>query len=150
VQRRDLLKAMTLAGVVAGTPRVFAKADRTIISRISLLDGRVVMPVTIAGKGPYLFLLDTGGAGSLIDAALADELGLKSTGSVKARGVGGAAVLASYVARDVVFGGGARQPVVGFAGIAGGFGPRVRGTLAAGILTTVDSDLDIEAGEWRA
>jgi hypothetical protein len=122
---------------------------RPIVSKIALVSGRVVMSVTIAGKGPYLFLLDTGGAASFIDTQLAHELRLKSTGSVKTSGIGGQTMLASYAARDVVFGGGARQPVASFSAMKGGFGRGVRGTLAAGILTTVDSDLDIEAGEWR-
>lgn len=64
-------------------------------------------------------------------------------------GAGGRAVLGSYMARDVVFGGGVRQPTASFSAIEKGFGAGVRGSLAAGLLTTVDSDLDIEAGEWR-
>ncbi|EIZ77452.1 hypothetical protein WSK_3984 [Novosphingobium sp. Rr 2-17] len=147
--RRDLLKGIGLTGIVGLARPVFAHSRPPIVSRISLLDGRVVMSITIAGKGPYLFMIDTGGTGGLIDAELAQELQLQSTGPVARRGVGGKAILASYIARDVVFGGGARQPTVSLAAIAGGFGPRVRGTLAAGILTSVDSDLDIEAGEWR-
>jgi hypothetical protein len=150
MQRRDVLSGFAFT-LIAGLARpVLAQQGRVIVSKIALLDGRVVMPVTISGNGPYLFLLDTGGAGSLIDAKLARELKLQSTGSVRTRGVGGQAVLGSYTAKDVIFGGGARQPVVSLSAIDGGFGPRVRGSLAAGILTTVDSDLDIEAGEWRA
>jgi hypothetical protein len=150
MQRRDILNGLAFT-LLAGIARpVLAQDGRLIVSKIALLDGRVVMPITIAGSGPYLFLLDTGGAGSLIDAKLARELRLQSTGSVRARGVGGNAVLGSFTARDVIFGGGVRQPVVSLSAMEGGFGPRVRGSLAAGILTTVDSDLDIEAGEWRA
>jgi CubicO group peptidase (beta-lactamase class C family) len=41
--------------------------------------------VTIDGQGPYLFAIDTGGAGlARIDAALAGKLGLKKVGEVRA------------------------------------------------------------------
>jgi hypothetical protein len=150
MQRRDVLSGIAFTLIAGFAKPLLAQEGRVIVSKIAILDGRVVMPVTISGNGPYLFLLDTGGAGSLIDAKLARELKLQSTGQVRTRGVGGLAVLDSYTARDVIFGGGARQPVVSLLAIDGGFGPRVRGSLAAGILTTVDSDLDIEAGEWRA
>lgn len=38
------------------------------------------VPVVIAGHGPYLFILDTGAAATLIDEALAAELALESRG----------------------------------------------------------------------
>jgi hypothetical protein len=136
-------------GLAGFAPRSLAQTASMIVSKIALMDGRVVMPVTIGGRGPYLFLIDTGGATSLIDGKLASELQLDRTGPVKARGIGGVATLGTFTARDVVFGGGVRQPMVSLAGIDGGFGPRVRGALAAGMLTSVDSDLDIEANEWR-
>lgn len=154
MNRRDMLVAMAGAGVAGIAPRCFsqdsgAPGNRVIVSRIGLVDGRVVMPITIGGKGPYLFLIDTGGATSMIEDELARELKLQVTGTVSARGIGGRAMLGTYMARDVVFGGGARQATVSMAGMAGGFGARVRGALAAGMLTAVDGDLDIEAGQWR-
>jgi predicted aspartyl protease len=43
--------------------------------------GRPAIDLTINGKGPYRLLFDTGsGAGLILDKAIADELGLKSTG----------------------------------------------------------------------
>ena len=148
--RRDLLKVMAAAGTAGMAPAVLAQSGAVIVSRIGLLDGRVVMPVTIGGRGPFLFLLDTGGATSMIEPALAQELDLRPTGNVRVSGVGGNTAMPTFSARDVVFGSGARQMEVSLAGMTEGFGSRrVRGTLAAGMLTARDSDLDIEAGEWR-
>lgn len=40
--------------------------------------GRIIVPVSINGKGPFRFLLDTGANGSMISPALVRELGLSS------------------------------------------------------------------------
>lgn len=61
MQRRDVSSGFVFT-LIAGLARpVLAQEGRVIVSKIALLDGRVVMPVTISGNGPYLFLLDTGG-----------------------------------------------------------------------------------------
>lgn len=39
-----------------------------------------LVPVTINGKGPYTFALDTGASQSLVDAAVAKELGVAKSG----------------------------------------------------------------------
>ena len=39
-----------------------------------------VVPVTIDGKGPYTFALDTGASQSLVDSSVAKELDVKPTG----------------------------------------------------------------------
>jgi predicted aspartyl protease len=39
-----------------------------------------LVPVTIAGQGPYLFALDTGASSTVLDTTIADELGLQRTG----------------------------------------------------------------------
>lgn len=50
----------------------------------------VLIPITIGGKGPYNFALDTGAGISLIDSDLADKLGLQESGSsFQVSGVGG-------------------------------------------------------------
>lgn len=41
--------------------------------------GRIIVPVSINGKGPFRFLLDTGANGSMISPALVRELGLTSS-----------------------------------------------------------------------
>ena len=46
-----------------------------------------LVPVTIDGKGPFVFALDTGAAQSLIGRSVAKKLGLTTTGSSKVSGV---------------------------------------------------------------
>jgi predicted aspartyl protease len=43
---------------------------------------RIVVPVTINGSGPFNFVLDTGGTGSVIDQRLAEELSLPIAGNI--------------------------------------------------------------------
>jgi hypothetical protein len=141
-----------MGGLAIGT-RAGAAEPRVIVSKVQLRGSRVVMALTIGGQGPFDFLLDTGGFLSFIDADFAERLKMQITGQTAAQGIGGRAVLPVYLAHDVVFGGGARQTSVAFAGLergAFGFGRDVHGAVAAGFLTAIDSDLDFEAGEWRA
>ena len=50
----------------------------------------VLMPVTIEGRGPYTFALDTGASNSLVDTTVAEQVGLPSAGGQQAiGGVGG-------------------------------------------------------------
>ncbi len=50
----------------------------------------VLMPVTINGQGPFTFALDTGAATSLVDTAIASQVGLSATGPEQTiSGVGG-------------------------------------------------------------
>ena len=50
----------------------------------------VLVPVTIQGKGPYTFALDTGASTSLISSSLAKQLGLPQAGSAEPiSGIGG-------------------------------------------------------------
>lgn len=150
MDRREFMALAALGLGGAMWPGRVGAQSRVVTSRIRLVGPRVVMALTIGGRGPYDFLLDTGGYLSLIDDALAKELALSPARKIDSVGVGGRATLPVYLAQDVVFGGGARQESVAFAGIAGDFARGVRGALAAGFLTAIDSDLDFAAGEWRA
>ena len=50
----------------------------------------VLMPVTINGQGPFTFALDTGAATSLVDTAIASQVGLPAIGpEQQISGVGG-------------------------------------------------------------
>ncbi|GLR46486.1 aspartyl protease family protein [Sphingomonas astaxanthinifaciens] len=150
MQRRELLGLLGASGLCAlVAPQVLtAQGTGVLVSRIALVGSRVIVAVTIDGSEPYPFLLDTGGFLSFIDDALAKSLKLSQRGMVDGSGVGGRATLPLYLARNVVFGGGLRQDTVAFAGMTSGFSA-VRGALAAGVMTALDSDLDFEAGEWR-
>jgi len=58
-----------------------AAADKPVASfPMNRFGSRPIVPVTIGDSGPYPFILDTGAGQSLIDSALADELGLAVAG----------------------------------------------------------------------
>ena len=150
MNRREMVRLAATGGAVALMPRIAAAAQSEVfVARMQLMGPRAVIPVTIGGKGPYLFLIDTGGFMSLIDDGLAIELGLRKLGKADVRGIGGATELNRYEASDVNLGG-LRQSAVSFAGFRdGAFGRNIRGALASGIVTELDGDLDFEKGEWR-
>ena len=56
---------------------------RSISIHVLDQNGQVLalVPVTINGKGPFTFALDTGASQSLVDAQVATELGVRRTGS---------------------------------------------------------------------
>lgn len=161
MQRREVIRALVLGtgGLAIGGSRVAAAgteaagaagARRVVARKIELTPSRVIMQLLIDGQGPYPFMLDTGGFLSLIDDDLARALKLQMRGSTGGSGVGGSTVMPLYLANEVVFGGAARQRGVAFAGLSHGFSGGVRGALAAGFLTAIDSDLDFDTGEWRS
>jgi predicted aspartyl protease len=62
------------------TPVPWAAGDRTAAGMVRferLGDGGVIVPVTIDGRGPFRFLLDTGSSHSAVSAALAADLALR-------------------------------------------------------------------------
>lgn len=93
------LLAVCLAGVVSvpaalaqhGPVRGPAPAPKSIVvpaagTSVPMLDfgGRPVVEVTIDGKGPYRFILDTGAHVSVLDTTLADELSLPAAAGARA------------------------------------------------------------------
>jgi predicted aspartyl protease len=75
----------TTAGVLARThAAAAAKPTRTLIVGLNVLkEGKNVIalvPVTINGKGPFTFALDTGASRSLMDSAVAKRLGISRKG----------------------------------------------------------------------
>lgn len=150
MHRRDLFR-LAGAAVVAATLATRIRAagpDPVVTGRIRIEGRRLIIPVGFAGGRTIPFLIDTGAVVSLIDDRLALSLGLSRRGSTMLGGIGGSAVLPIYLARDIIFGDAVRQPEAVFAGRKEGFGA-FGGALAAGLLTALDSDLDLEAGEWR-
>jgi hypothetical protein len=53
-----------------------------------LLANGIYFPVTVNGKGPYLFGMDTGSSNSVIAAEAAQELGIKTEGAMQGMGQG--------------------------------------------------------------
>lgn len=129
-------------------PRPVAAAGGAMVtSQIVLAGGRIWVPATIGGQGPFRFIFDTGAVVSGIAEALATKLGLRGLGNRRLNGIGGVADLDFYEAKRVVYGGGILQDSVAFAGLPYPLGGA--GLLAAGLVTTRDSDLDFTNSEWR-
>jgi predicted aspartyl protease len=72
--------ALLLAGCGGG-----GSAKKELVVQMNVVkDGKQVLalvPVTIDGKGPYTFALDTGASQSLVDTQVANELGVPKTGN---------------------------------------------------------------------
>jgi serine protease Do len=144
---------MLLGGLAVApwlAPDRLAAQGRAGGGRIALRDSRLWIDVSISGRGPWPFVIDTGAFVNLIRDDLARELRLRTVGPLNMGGIGGRATGALYRALDARFGSLDVGPVA-FAG----HGPEVRihpdamGALSASLLTFADSDLDFEAMEWR-
>lgn len=79
-----------LAAFSGCTVQIGSPSTRTtgpgITAHVQIVHGQagstlVLLPVMIQGHGPFTFALDTGASTSLIDRALAQQLGLKQTGA---------------------------------------------------------------------
>jgi len=56
---------------------------------LKLADNGLFVEVTVNGRGPFRFLLDTGSASNVLSRKTADDLGIDYSHSVPARGIGG-------------------------------------------------------------
>jgi len=110
--------------------------------------GKVLLPLTINGQGPFSFLVDTGADGSSILTTLAQSLHLPFAESRSRRGVGGEDIASVYRAKQVIFGGQLRQNDVALGGVSR-LGPNEDGLVAAGIVTTLPSEIDFGRSEIR-
>jgi hypothetical protein len=151
VPRRTVLGGLAALPLLGGNALHAQPARQPITASIALEDGRVWVAATIGGKPPVLFIFDTGAVISKIQASYARTLGLPTRGVTKLTGMGGRQDFELVEANDVVFGGAIRQPRVIFAQPEKDLRlPReAMGLLAAGLLTSVDSELDFDAGQWR-
>lgn len=143
-----------MAGLAGGAllPGAASAAERRVFTaRIALEGNRVLIAVGMNGRGPYMFMIDTGTYISLIRPELARQLGLTVAGNERSSGIAGRPqTFTLYRARDFVIGGGIRQrDVMLHDSFAFGHAQEIHGALAAGILTAADADLDFDAGELR-
>lgn len=149
IERRTLLKTLAALPLLAHAG-LAAQGPRVAGARILLRDGRLWMQVRFGTRGPYAFIIDTGAWVNLIKRDVARELGLRELRQIMGQGIGGTQAFTLYEGRDVSLGG----VGIGTADFAGygpelGFHPEAMGALATNVLTTADSDLDFDAGEWR-
>ena len=124
-----------------------AAAPPVLIAPIRVERQRVLVSASLEGHGPYDFLIDSGAEISGVLDTLARELKLRVMRQAPVSAGAGPRDLPLYLADDVTIGGTVRQPrmlLLGLDHVGGGVG-----LLAAGLLTTLDCDLDFSAGEWR-
>jgi predicted aspartyl protease len=150
ISKRDVLiggSAVLGAGVLT---RPAAAAGTVVRMPIAIhSNGMPLLKITISGKGPYRFLIDTGSFTSLIREPLAIELGLSKAGTIRTGSLTGHEDSYLYVAQNLVLGGGFKVPRMSLVGLANFPIVDVDGVLPASILTFVPSQLDYEASEIR-
>lgn len=143
---RRRLAASALALPFAPTLASVARAANSpITAAIRLTEGRVLIDALIDGKGPYAFVVDTGAVVSGIRDQVVQQLGLRKLRDVA---LNGGKRFPLYAVDDLVLGGAIRQQGVALFGLVGDY-LGGDGLLAAGLMTTFDSELDFEAGQWR-
>ena len=150
--RRDLLVSVAALGGAAVAPSrlLAASTGRVFEIPIQLESGRLVVSCMIDGQGPFDFGIDTGAFLSMIQQDLAERLKLNQHGSTPAQIAGRSTIYPVYEARELIFGNLLKQNRVLLAAVDRlPFGPNVVGMLAAGCLTTMDSELDFRARQWR-
>jgi hypothetical protein len=116
----------------------------------TLTETRILVDCMVAGRGPFRFVLDTGGTIGLLDARFVRELGLRRIGESPLTLHGRRGSYSIHEAPELVFGGVIRQPSAAFAAVSDfSFGDGAVGSLAAGVLSAVNGELDYDAREWR-
>ena len=74
------LFAGALAGCAGATPSGFSKGDHWSVPLVAPLEnGSLIVPVSVAGKGPYLFYIDPDAPVSAVDQQVIDEAKLEMT-----------------------------------------------------------------------
>lgn len=146
--RRQAVAALAGAGMLPA--RALAGDRPPFVNRIVLEDGRVWIAAKIGDKGPFFFVIDTGGYVSLIDDAFAKQMGMEKVTSRQSVGIGGVSDHSWYDAGTVTLASGIRFPHMLFAGMRARPSKDAVGSFGAGLFTTYDSDLDFVKGEWRA
>ena len=148
IARRRLVQMLAAAPLLAEGP--LAAQVRVAGARILVQDDRVWVQVRFGARGPLTFIIDTGAVMNLMERSVVRQLNLRELAPVRMVGVGGVQEFTVYEARDVMIGN-AEVGTVRF----GAYGeelplhPQAGGALSASILTTADSDLDFDTGEWR-
>ncbi len=145
--RRQLaLSTLALFAPAAAARATEGTAAGPVTAKIRLTQTRVLIDARLNGKGPFPFVVDTGALLGGVRLGLAKELALPQKGRTPMNGK----VFPVYGVDDFELGGAVRQAGVALFGLdrpAAAMGGD--GLVAAGMLTSFDSELDFERGEWR-
>ena len=142
ITRRALGLSLTAAGGLALAGPALAR--RNSIAVPITLGERVLMDVRLNGQGPFPFAVDTGAVVSGLKQDLAARLGLRKVRDVMLNRT----AFPLYTLPEIIFGDTVRQENAVLFGLEGA-NLGAEGLLAAGLLTTYDSELDFGRGEWR-
>ena len=108
---RSIAIAFSIAAipVVAQTPP--PPVAPTVVDARTDLNNRMTVPVTIAGHGPYAFVVDTGADRTVVSRELADTLRLEPGASATMHSMTGASEVATVRLRGLSVGGGRRDEI---------------------------------------
>lgn len=147
LDRRGFLAAAGSSALLA--PSLVRANGAPLAVPIRLQDGRVLIDCSIGSNGPWPFVIDTGGTLGLMRNDLVRSLGLRREGQQRLQLRAGRQAYGIYRATDVLFGGVVRQSLVTFAGVDDVFPANHAGSLPAGIITELPSELALAEGVWR-
>jgi len=153
IDRRGIIGGGAALAATAGlSSRALAAGGKDpVINRIMVSEGRVWMAAKINGKGPFLFIIDTGATLSFIEEKFAREQALEKIKGRPMTGYAGKVVDRDWwSAKEVMLASGTRFPDMLFTGVDRRIAPEAVGSFGSGLFTTFDSDLDFAKGEWRA
>ncbi len=147
IDRRILLASLAATAVLPAAAQAQNKIVRVPIS--PLPSGRPSVQLTIDGKGPYTFMIDTGAGMAVIKSDLALQLGLISTREVRLDSLKGWNLCKVYPIKNMVLGGSLRVPEFEMAGFETIPHDDVDGILPVDFLTLLPSQIDFVASEIR-
>ncbi len=152
ISKRDVLTGASAALVSMLAVRAAQAAGKPMVVPIPITltrGGKPVLSLTIGGKGPYRFILDTGAFACVINESLAKELKLHSGLPIKTGSIKGTETSYTYAAENLIVGGRLPMSRMSFVGAANFQDPDADGLLPASFLTFLPSQLDYEAKEIR-
>jgi predicted aspartyl protease len=139
-----ILRAFVISLLFMGTAN---EAGRTVGLEV-LHDGLVLVPVLVNGSGPYPFLLDTGGASTIVSDTLARRLRLPSAGSHRIDTVSGSRTVGISRVDELRLGGetftGADVLWMDLASVQAG-DARIQGVIGQDLLRTRSFVIDYES-----
>jgi len=145
-----LTRRSSLLGLGAYLLPATARAQTAVVIKLDFTPhGCPIAGVTIGGRGPYRFLLDTGASMSLVRRSLGETLKLREAQNELGYGLGGTELHRVYLADDVVFGNAFHMRHMALRGIDSLPDPSQDGVLSAGVITATPAEFDFAAGELR-
>ncbi len=111
---------------------------------------RIVINASIAGKGPYGFVLDTGGITSVIQSEFARTMKFRYAGASRLGMAGTTGLFDGVIVNELVLGDALRIPHMSFASTSLiNFGKDLVGSFGVEFMTQQPGLIDFDAGVWK-